>query len=173
MKDPLWEHFESKVDTKGDLYSYCNHCSYRNKNRNNTTLKTHLENHHPVSAAELKDKKKEKQEEQAAEKQKNVLTNYFGASPSASQKRRYYNDSNPKYIEFKKRLTRLAGTTSVTLNVVQSKEFKSLIHYFDPNLPVPSKSTLSRWVIEMSDDFKSWICQKLKEAKRFSLCLDI
>lgn len=65
--DPIWKHF-SNHKIEGIVYSCCNHCGYRNKGRNNTTLKHHLESKHADKWEEYGTGKAEQEEKKAKER---------------------------------------------------------------------------------------------------------
>jgi molybdopterin-guanine dinucleotide biosynthesis protein A len=184
-KAPLWNYFD-EIKTGNDIFAVCKQtdCSYKNKGKNNSTLKNHLVKHpeqyeqYLKQQAEFECKESEKSRKVSDQSnqisQQTKLYSFFKRSAPTTGVSAYPRNSL-KFKEIQHSLTTLAACTSMPISMVDSEEFHQFVFTLDPQAAasLPTRNTLKSWVLQMASDMQHTVARNATEAKKFSLCCDL
>lgn len=169
----------------GEVFNFCLECpSFKSKGFNVTNCRNHLLKHKgkfaefALQETEYKGKKNsDKKTPSAGIKAYLVSSSPVQASTSSDSvtPAKPYEKGSQKYKALKRKLTAVAACTTISQNALQSEEFKEYIAENDPRgaASIPSRFTLSKWVIEFNEDLVKAVVDLLKGSKKFSLSGDI
>lgn len=196
----VWRYFRNEHDEAGRCdYTYCElylnktlpsgevekvKCSYKNKGRNTSNMRYHLNSVHKAEAKILEDEEAKESTTAAAAGASSAsfqpkVYDFFGnqAEEMIKQKRKRnpYPENALIYQRLKANLTRLAACTSFPLMMVGASEFVTTIYDLDQRAgdSLPSRNTLKKWVINYSEKVQHNLVGTLKRIRNFFVTIDI
>jgi hypothetical protein len=182
---PLWNYFE-EIKIVTEIFAVCKEtdCSYKNKGKNNSTLKNHLVKHQEQYEKYIKQQvefecsaseQSRKVSEQSNQLGKQMQMSSFFKPSATTTGSIAYPRSSLKFKEIQKSLTTLAACTSMPMSMVDSEEFHQFVFTPDPKAAasLPTRNTLKSWVLQMASDMQHTVACHATEAKKFSLCVDL
>jgi len=194
----VWRYFKNEYDeAEGCDYTYCElyvnkilpsgevekvKCAYKNKGRNTSNMRCHLNSVHKPEAKMLEVEESEASTTAAAGASSGSFQpkvyDFFGNQAEEmikKRKRNPYPENALIYQRLKANLTRLAACTSFPLMMVGSNEFVTTIYDLDPRAgdSLPSRNTLKKWVINFSEKVQHNLVGTLKRIRNFFVTIDI
>ncbi|KAI9551045.1 putative zinc finger BED domain-containing protein 4-like [Daphnia sinensis] len=178
---PVWAHFKQEM-IEGKVWSFCciSNCNYKTKGVIVTNVKNHLTSKHKKEAQELVSEEAKRKESNNSKckslkrktDEEGSIDKFLSAKKSLGKA---YSESSEKYRNLKHKLTIIAACTTISQNAIQSLEFKRYIEECDPNAAacIPSRPTLTSWVIHFSSELMQRVSENLRAAEKFNVCIDI
>ena len=145
-----------------------------------TNLKYHIKNKHPkeystILAIEstLKKAKEEAKAKRAISHKASVTaTKQLTLTESLSATKQYRKESE-KYQSITLKLAIFVGSNNVANSIVESAEFKELVHTLDSRYKVPGRKALNREMEKVLIEIKAKASTFIQEAAKVSICADI
>lgn len=146
-----------------------------------TNLKQHLRKSHPEEHAQVlrmeASIKKAKDEAEAlkisiSHKASATASKQLTLSQSLSGGKHYKKESE-RYTMITRKLAVFVGSSNVANRVVETAEFRDLLHVLDSRYKVPGRAVITREVEKILIEIKARASTFLQEASKVSICADI
>uniref|UniRef100_A0A914XJC4 BED-type domain-containing protein n=1 Tax=Plectus sambesii TaxID=2011161 RepID=A0A914XJC4_9BILA len=137
--------------------SFCNKCNYSNRGRNTTTLQNHLRRTHEVEYTNFPTAIRQGREEEADD------SGYMATRTLTAGLENKINDL----------VVRFFALPNISLNAVESAEFKRLMAAASPDYNVKSRRTVTSRIIHLATTAHHDLKARLQAAKSFSVGIDI
>uniref|UniRef100_A0A914VVQ0 BED-type domain-containing protein n=1 Tax=Plectus sambesii TaxID=2011161 RepID=A0A914VVQ0_9BILA len=149
-----WSYFHYH---KEKSISFCNKCNYSNRGRNTTTLQNHLRRSHEDEYANFATAVRQGREEEAD-----------GSEYTATRTLTAGLESKMDDL-----VARFFALPNISLNAVESAEFKRLMAAASPGYNVKSRQTVTNRIIQFATTAHRDLKARLQAAKSFSVGIDI
>ena len=171
---PVWNYFDydnssncsvCKVKTTEESE---NECGRSIKGKNPTNLKQHLSKNHTDCYKRLLEVEKEIKERKAT-----GSTSTMQPSLSSMFNKASYGKESFKCKGVTRKLATFIGCANVATSLVESQEFRDLLHELDPRYVVPGRGAIRTELAKMLMSIKKNVSQDLENARKIHLCCDV
>ena len=188
LKSAVWKFFEynaqieksvcqvikSNSSADAALDQVCGHCI---AGKYPSNLKQHLRKHHPQQYSEVlkleEAAKKAKEEAESKKCARSLKTaKQLTLTQSLSTGTTYKKDSEQHKLLTRK-LAVFVGSSNVANRIVESLEFRDLLHCLDHRYQVPGRAAVKKELLQVMIELKAKVSSYIQEANKVSICADI
>ncbi|CAG7824233.1 unnamed protein product [Allacma fusca] len=156
----VWNHFTKDLMK---AQSQCSYCKLWLKSLNASNVKRHLKACKPTIWETVEQKDSISLKEITEPEQKQMKLDF----------QKTYASNHPKQIVLRKKLSILYGCTTISGNVMQTKEFKECFQALDPRIKIPATITIRRDFQVALKSAREKVKLMIKSVKRITISSDI
>lgn len=147
-----------------------------------TNLKQHLSKSHPEEHAQvLRMEAAIKRAKEEAEASKITGVSHKASATASKQLTlsqslsagKHYKKESERYLTITRKLAVFVGSNNVANRVVETAEFRDLLHVLDSRYKVPGRAVITKEVEKVLIEIKAKASTFLQEASKVSICADI
>ena len=177
----------------GEKASVCNHCGFKLKGKNSSTLQKHLQCKHPQAYKLYQDRHALAIKEAESNKAKQVsvnppktgsknnmavqsalgrtapITSYMTGFMSGKK----YSHDDPRQKSFNEDVAFLVASSTLPVSFTSLPAFKKLIHDLNPHIVVPEQTKLKKEMNEMWEKVCDAIEEGIRVARKIALTTDV
>ena len=183
MKSAVWKFFEYNAQIEKCICQViksnssagaasdevCGHCI---AGKYPSNLKQHLRKHHPQQYSEvLKLEEAAKMAKEEAESKKCALLLKTAKQLTLTQSTYKKDSEQHKLLTWK--LAVFVGSSNVANRIVESLEFRDLLHCLDHRYQVPGRAAVKKELLQGMIELKAKASSYIQEANKVSICADI
>ena len=176
-KSSVWQYFEYNKVTKESTCTVGTSesgsiCGKRLKGFYPTNLKKHLRQLHPNEYRKFEQNERERMSEDMEKQEHDQSSSQINLSEVVVHQKPYDKESQKNKLITTK-LAIFLGATNIPLSIVESQEFRDLMHEMDKHYTVPQQKKIADEVEKVYVGLKERIRSTLERARRISICADI